>query len=332
MTADLDQMIARDLGALGDANLRGIPDRANALHDGGIYRDGRAGAVERRDVLANERRVQLALMPLSLAQVFAHRVGRATAGATAIVCALAIFGLTADPFAQRVLAWLVPGIGVNVGMCAIACACVVLAAYVVGTWAAEAWFTHRMRKAVQLGGDVFEDLDQLARGPIELARQLSRRVDGWAAGLWLGGIAALVGVFGYLVAIALAVAPPEYLLSTTSVFDVRITWFSLGPVAYGLALAAIASVVLGRACAREHRIGERPSVLAFAGNLGTLGLAGLGLAITAYNVMRMTQVGGYLTSEIRYGTALLGEASVLAVGAFAILWWRAREARRIGEI
>lgn len=334
--SNLDSLVADDLGALGAASRTDLPSLEDALRTAtpGIYRDGRAGAEAKRDVLANERRLQLALMPLAIAQVFAHRVGRAAAGGMAIACALAMVMLVADPLLVRLVTWFVPGLGLNIGLCLTIASSAILVAYVVATWIAEAWFTRRMRAAIETHDDVYRDLDHLARGPIEVAQRLVRRVDGWSTGLLLAGVASLAAIFGYLVAVAGALRPASFVLSSTAVFSLPATTTNLGPVLYAIVFALLVAFVVGRACDREHRLGAAPAVLGRLGHWAMIPLGALGGLATLYGLFRM--VTGYawvamVPSEHRYGLALLGEGTVIALAAWALLWWRRRERTRLGE-
>jgi len=163
MTASIDRLVSTDLAALATRAVATCRRARPALRDTGIYRDGRAGARPRRDALVNERRLQLALMPLSVAQVFAHRVGRAGAGLMAIACS-AVMILAARRSAAAADRDDVPARHpLNLGLCVLIRVDLILATYVVSTWAAEAWFSWRMRDSVTTHGDAYGDLDHLAR-------------------------------------------------------------------------------------------------------------------------------------------------------------------------
>ncbi len=334
MTATrIDDLLARDLAALGEASRRDLPARDAASRDAGIYRDGRAGADARRDALANERRIQLALMPLSVAQVFAHRVGRAAAGAMGVVCALAMVALVADPLALRVARWFVPGLGLNIGMCLTITSTAVLVTYVVATWIAEAWFTRRMRAAIETHDDVFRDLDELARGPLDVAQRLVRKADGWAIGLSLAGIASLAAVVGYLVIVAGSFKSAAYVLSSTSVFDMDATRTNLGPMAYACAGGLLAGLLVGVTCDREHRRGAASVWVARLGHWAVIPLSLLGGLLTIYGIARMMSYDwlAMVPTEQRFGFALLGQAAFTALATWTLLWWRRRERARVAD-
>ena len=88
--SSLDSLITSDLAALGDDSRRSPTALDDALQTTNMYRDDRPGAEARRDALADERRRELVMMPLTLSHVFAHRVGRAAAGASAFVCTIVL--------------------------------------------------------------------------------------------------------------------------------------------------------------------------------------------------------------------------------------------------
>ena len=329
MTTTIDRMIKSDLADLATDVRRDVP----AHRDAGIYRDGTAGAQARRDVLAEERRVQLALMPLAIAQVFAHRVARAAAGAAALVCAVAMIAFLADPLLMRVVTWFVPGVGVNIGTCIMIAATLILVTYVVSTWAAEAWFTRRMREAVATEHDVYADLDKLAKGPIEVAQKLVRKVDGWSIGLFLAGAAALTSVFGYLVVIAGSFQPLSHVLSTTSLFAERAAATNLGPVIYALALACGLAVFVARGCDREGRLGELPPFVTRLAHWSTLAIGiVIGFGVMFATARMVTHLQFRLPAPgHRYLLAIGAEGALLAVTTWLALWWRRRERTRLGD-
>ncbi|CAN5809674.1 hypothetical protein BH11MYX3_BH11MYX3_48420 [soil metagenome] len=333
MTTSIDRMITSDLAALHSDVHRDLPAASAAVRDAGIYRDGLAGAQARRDSLAEERRVQLALMPLAIAQVFAHRVGRAAAGAAAVLCSIALVMLVADPLLMRLVTWFVPGLGVNIGLCMMVAATAILVTYVVATWVAELWFTRRMRDSIETHSDVYRDLDQLARGPIEVAQKLVRRVDGWSLGLGLAGFASLTTVFGYLLVMTGAFQPLALVLSTTSLFAERAAAGNLGPVIYGLVLVAVLAFLLGRSCEREQRIGEAPPLMQRVSHWSTLAFGALVGMTMMFATMRMlTHLQLRLpSSEHRYLLAIGTELALLAVSGWSVLWWRRREQKRLGD-
>lgn len=332
--AKIDRLVSTDLSALGDANRRDLPARETALRDAGIYRDGRAGAEARRDALANERRLQLALMPLSVAQVFAHRVGRAGAGLMAVACAAGMILLLADPMALQLANLFLPGIPLNLGLCVLIASTLILATYVVSTWAAEAWFSRKMRDTVSTHDDAYGDLDQLARGPIDVAQQLARKADPWAVGLMLAGIASLATVIGFLVVIVGAFRSGNVLLSTTEVFTMPATTGNLSTVALGFLAVIGGAFVVGRACERERRSGTAPALLARLSHWKALVIGAAGLVVLPYATFRAFSrmyVQGVPPENMRFVLALGGIVTAFTLTAWGVLWWRRRERARLGD-
>lgn len=330
MTSSLDRMISSDLAALETDARRDLPALTNAT---GVYRDGLPGAQARRDVLAEERRVQLALMPLAIAQVYAHRVGRAAAGAMALLVSIGVVMLLADPLLMRVIAWLVPGVGISIGSCMMVAATAVLVTYVVATWIAEAWFARRMREAIETHGDVYSDLDTLARGPVDVAQKLVRKVDGWSVGLVLAGGIAIVSVFGYLMVITVSFQPLSRMLSTTTMFAERAAAGNLGPLVYALVLGCALAVILGRGCDREHRFGNPTPTMLRIGHWSTL-VFGVILTMTVSFAATRMMLRLYLqlpSQEHRYLLAIGAEAALIAIAGWGVLWSRRRERARLGD-
>src|SRR5688572_32869498 len=100
--SNLEKMIARDLAALGENSRRDLPALDDALKTTDAYRDDQPGAKARRDALADDRRRELVLMPLTLAHVFAHRLGRAAAGGMAVLCSLVLIEIGRASCRERV--------------------------------------------------------------------------------------------------------------------------------------------------------------------------------------------------------------------------------------
>jgi hypothetical protein len=331
----IDSLLTDDLEALGADSRREPPPLDAALRSTGVYRDDRAGAEARRNALADERRVQLALMPLSLSHVYAHRVGRAAAGAMAMLCAAKLLVLVADPMVLRAVQWFLPGINLNLGLCAALCAAAILLAYVVGNWIAEWHFGRKMRQAIETRGDVFNDLDRLARGPIDVGHALVRRVDGWSIGLAIAGVAALVSIFAYVFVVAAVFRPPSFVFSSSAVFSEPTATTNLGPVVYGLLIALGAAIAIARGCVREHRLPGAASPVRWFEHWLVLPIAFVGGIVTLYMVFRMVHrldTRHVMPSqEMRFGLAIAGELTLLAFTTWGALWWRRIERKRIGE-
>jgi hypothetical protein len=336
MTTPGETMLDTDLLALGAECRRDPRPLDDLLRAPGIYRDDEPGARARRDALAADRRLELATLPLSLAHVFAHRVARAAAGAVALACSAVVLLLAADPLLRSAAAWFVPGIELGVGVLAMLCGLAILASYVIASWVAESYFTRRMAHAIATTPDVYADLDQLARGPLALARGLVNRVDGWAVGLALAGIASLVSVFGYLVVVTGMAYPPSFALWKSYAIGSRLVTAGLVHVVAAIGVAVVLAVILGRACQRE-RADElaTPGALRWFGHWATLPAGVLIGASTLYAVFRASHA--YYRWQrppetLALVLALGGVLAVFAVCAWAVLWWRRREAARCGPL
>lgn len=294
-----------------------------------MYRDDRPGAEARRDALAEERRRELVMMPLTLSHVFAHRVGRAAAGAAALACTLALVAVISDPLLLQVAAWLVPG--VDIGILGLLTFIAVLAVYVVATWIAEAWFARRMRAAIRTGDDPYRDLDELARGPVEVAQQAVRRVDGISLGLFLAGMTSVAIGFGYVLAILGSLYELPYALSMSALIQTGALEKNLGVLVNALLLAGGIAYWLGRSARR----GTRSRVIAVLGHRwGLVAALAIGLVTAYVSIDTIALIGlrrDLPPEDVRYLIGFGGTIALVGLAAWVLLWWRGRENRRIGE-
>jgi hypothetical protein len=268
-------------------------------------------------------------MPLTLSHVFAHRVGRAAAGAAALGCSLVLLAMLADPLLVHLGAFLVPGLNLTT-LCTLT-AIAILASYVVATWAAEAWFTRRMRTAIETGGDPYRDLDALARGPAELAQDAVRRVDGVSIGLTLAGGTAVALTFGYLAVIVGALNSPQTAWSVIALVSTEALAKNIDFVTIALIGTTAVAFILGRAC----RASDSSLVVRALGHWSTLAAAvfvGLTTAFAGIRTLLELSMRRDLPSmEVRFLLALGTAFALVAGSAWLLLWWRRREVARIGE-
>lgn len=327
--SSLDSLISSDLAALGEDSRRSPLAIDDALRTTNMYRDDLPGAEARRNALADERRRELVMMPLALSHVFAHRVGRAAAGAAGLACALVLFAMMADPWLMRAGAWLVPGL--NVGMLCALAAIAILSVYVIATWIAEAWFARHMRSAIQTGDDPYRDLDTLARGPVELARDAVRRVDGISLGLFLAGVSAVALAFGYLVVLVGALHELPYAWSIIGILETGALERNIDILALVLFGTTAVAFVLGHAC----REGDSSLTVRVLGHWAMLAAAVFVGLTTAFSGLRtLLQLGIRREPppvDVRYLLALGIAFAIVCTAAWVLLWWRRRECARIGE-
>ena len=330
MSSTLDNTIARDLQSLGENSRRDIPALDEALRTTDAYRDDRPGAEARRNALAEERRRELVLMPLTLAHVFAHRMGRIAAGAAALVASAVLMVMVADPLLMRLAAWVVPGL--NVGMLILIAAIAILKAYVIASWIAEAWFARRMRGAIKTGGDAYQDLEHLAQGPIDIAQRAVRRLDGWSVGLFLAGTASITLVFGYIILIVGMNHTLSHAWSMIGILETGALERNVGALAIAVLATGATATLVGRACAREST--ELTSTIPRAlGSWMALVVGGVIGIVMLYNMFHLA-VGirqRLPSDEMRYGLALGATISIFIPLAWSLLFWRRREHTRIGE-
>ena len=327
----LDPIITADLAALGEDNRRNLP----ALDGKGVYRDDRPGAEARRNALSDQRRLELATMPLVLAHVFAHRIGRAVAGAAALACTVGLVLFASDPTLVHMLAWFVPGLPLNFTTCAAAALVIVLAAYVIGNWVGELWLERKLRAGFDPTGDPYRDLDRLAEGPLATAHQLVERADPWAVGLFLGGMLSLASMFGYLLVTLGAFHRLSFVLSSNALFVDRTVTSNLGPALFGIASGVALATYVGYACRRERSLVTAPRILRWFGHWAMLPLGTFVGLFTLYRVFVMADrlfTRGMLPGiEERLDLSIASELSLVMLAAWAVLWWRRREHARIGQ-
>lgn len=318
--SQIDHTIARDLAALGENSRRDIPALDEALRTTDAYRDDRPGAEARRNALAEERRRELVLMPLTLAHVFAHRLGRAAAGGMAVLCSLVLVAMLVDPLLLRFAAWAVPGL--SVGMLATIAALAIIAAYVVASWIGEAWFARKMRAAIQTGDDAYRDLDHLARGPLEIAQAAVHKVDGWSFGLFLAGAASITLAFGYVVVLVGMQHTISTAWSLSALYDSGIVQRNIDFVVLAIAACGGTSVLLVRNAAVAKALGSWMALVVAA-------VVGITTMYQGVHLL-LTWRRDWPSLELRTALALGATITVFLPMAWALLFWRRREQQRIG--
>lgn len=313
-----ESTLRSDLEALGAENRRDPLPLPEALR-AGVYRDDRVGAEARRNELLDQRRHELAFMPLAYSHVFAHRVARAAAGGMAILCSVAILLLLADPlFATYFLLELDPTSWSTMAVIA------VLSTYVVVTWIAERLFERRLRHALTLIGDVHADLDRLGEAPVDVARGLVRRADAWAVGMALGGTIAAAVLFG-VVTFVLGSHNLHHLRGWVVMAIARDMKLLLAALGGGLVLAFL----VGRACARREPSAWTTLTSHWASAVAGV-VVGLGTLYMGMREVYLTQNRVQVpTLSTGIALALAGVIAVFLVASFSILWWRKREESRL---
>lgn len=332
-----DRVIDGDLAALGDASRQHLPTLDASIGSTGVhperaqaYRDDRPGVEARRNSLADTRRRELALMPLTLSQIYAHRVGRAAAGAASILCALSLLVILDDRVLVRLASWFIPGFAI--GTYALISIVFVLLTYLTAHWIAEQKFTTCMRELVSKGPDAYRDLDQLAVGPFAVAAEKVRRVDHLSMTLPLVGVALLSPLLAFLGYVG-TVAFQTHFRSTIDVF-MSLTR-DLSPVLFAITAGTVVAVLVGRAIKREHRIGAPIEWVRWIGHWSVLLVSFvLGIVVFAgavYASLLFQSSGIAPTQKSRYLLALGGEIVILLPTIWYMLWWRRRERWRMGD-
>ena len=322
--SNIDKTIARDLAALRDNSRRDVPALDDALRTTDAYRDDRPGAEARRNALAEERRRELVLMPLTLAHVFAHRLGRAAAGGMALVVSVVMLALIADPLLMRFAAWFVPGL--NVGMLILIAALAVVGSYVIATWVGEVWFERRMRQAIATSKDAYDDIEHLAHGPLEIAQRAVARVDGWSFGLFLAGTASSVLVFGYTAVIVGSSHTLSHAWSVIGIVDTGLLTTNIGFLMPPLVGSCAITLLLAR-----DRTQSSTMTRAFASwsTLIIAGVFGIVMLYKMFHLMFDLRPARRLGGDERMFLSVATSIVVFLPLAWGALFWRRREQARI---
>jgi hypothetical protein len=307
----LDRIVTTDLAALAADSRRLVP----ALDD--MLREASEGALRRRQraVLRGE----LAL--LSFANVFAHRVGRAAAGAMGLLCALVLLIVLYGPGVDRVTGfnpwwWVLERETVPI---TVTVAALVLATYAVSVSLAR----RRFERAVRARDPQPAHVPEVAR--------LVGAADGWSVGFAIAGVTSVVMV----VAVAtLVVGWDNWNPFWCFGCDPREALFDDRRRDLGVLLAAVvaAALALGAACARPRWAGW---LRAFEHRLVVpAGLVLGSVAVYAWATLDVGPIGWDAQDEIpssalRTALAVAGTLAIFLVSAGGALWWRRRERDRL---
>jgi hypothetical protein len=329
--SNVEKTIERDLRALGENSRRDVPalDSVPALRTADAYRDDRPGAEARRNALAEERRREMVLMPLTLAHVFAHRSGRIAAGAMSLAVSAVMLMMVADPLLIRFAAWFVPGL--NMGMLIMIAAMAITGSYVLASWIAEAWFARRMRASLKTGDDAYHDLDHLAQGPIEIAQRACKKLDGWSMGLFLAGATSVTLVFGYAIVVVGTNHTLDHAWSMLGIVDTGALQRNVGTVGFAVMVACTASFFVGRACATNTA--ETSPLTKGLASWAALVVAGVVAIVMAYNcfhlIVRFHSTHVMLSPGMRSALTIGATVAIFVPTAWILLAWRRREHTRI---
>ena len=329
----LDSLITSDLAALGEDSRRSLAALDDSFNEKNMYRDDAPGAKARRDALADARRRELAMMPLTISQVFAHRVARAAAGGAAILMSLVAVALLADPALVRYAVYLAPSlieVG-NVEWAMMMAVIMLLVVYVIAQWIAQSWFARRMRDAVRISDEPYRDLDTLARGPLEVAQQAARRVDGYALGGMLAGATMLALVFGYVVVILDAFDHQPLTWSFNGLLYEAALVKNIEILAIALTIAGVIAYFIGREAQRAGGSQLLDMLARRVTAVSALLLVGTTWYLSERIVVRIGRHGYLPSTDERVMLAIAVVLSLLAVVTVVLLWWRRSENRRIGD-
>jgi hypothetical protein len=326
----VDKLITSDLALLASdsrQHLRTVDATLAAIGTGSVGPEGSA----------REPALPLAshgLAVLALANVFTRRISRAATGAMALLCAVALLIVLANPWGYELYemphrehwfeidawwCWFLEGSGLST---AAAIAAVLAGTQLIARRIAAQWFERRMREAVR-------SADMVAAG-----RRLVHRVDPWAAYLEVAGatsLVTLVGVVTFVVGLS-SWGWFWYPGNVNGYFSDRLR---------DLAIAIPAIVVAAVPIARS--VGAAPPApwLQAVSRWGLLPL-GLVLGITTLTIgfsfdsgiafpNVFEQVGRPLTSALRSGLTASGATATLLVVAGLTLRRRRRDLDAIND-
>src|SRR5688572_13054879 len=157
----IDDKIRRDMAALADATAAGDDDdfeavRTHLVGGDSPYRDGQLGIERRRQSALEDRRIELALMPMRLSRVFVHRVARFAAAGVAVACALVAWVSVADPWLLRMFELFLPRLDVDSAVASGTAA--IAGAYIIGVFGGEWLLERAARRSVSAGHDPLADI------------------------------------------------------------------------------------------------------------------------------------------------------------------------------
>jgi hypothetical protein len=325
-----DALIRADLAALASATTVSDGElgalRERLLGSGAPYRDGQLGIEQRRHAALEDRRIQLALLPLVLQRLFVHRVGRAVGGGVAVLCGLALWASVILPTLFGVYIVMHPRMTIDLAL--IGAIAGVLTGYVVGIFVGERALERAVRASITPTWDALRDIDR--DGPAVEARRLAGRMDSFAVGLPLVGVALLVPLLVFVSVLYLdgvrAVYSDLLYLNDAGGLLKR----NIGYVAVAVMFAALLAVEVSWGSSRERSWIAKGlshwSVL--AGGL-LLGLVVLVLGGRAFFELYVNGISP--SSTARWSLALGGVAALFLPCAWALLALRRREQRLLEE-
>jgi len=331
-----DKLIAADLDSLGSESRQQLRTIDAALTAIGVSRGGRVMRSPGESPAPGGGELAL----LRLASVFAHRVARAAGGAMAVACAVALLVILRNPFGYDVeesspgafryivgrwWSGLLDGGGVSIA----AFAGVLLAgAYVVAGRTAERAFERRLQRAIDGG--------QGAQDPLEVARRLVRRADGWSTAFAIAGPTSIAVLFGVVMFVVGAASWGSFWFTGYSVgdlFEAR-----LRDLTIAIPVVVLAAFAVGRACTGDPRCArglrwcralEHPATVPIGSVLGLATLL-VGLSFDSGIGFPMPLDRLDSTSALRSVLTATGGAAIFLVTAGVTLRRRGREQARAG--
>jgi hypothetical protein len=250
----IDDAIRDDAAALTAETARARGDfaelRERLLGGGTPYRDSHLAIEQRRQAVLEERRIDLALLPLRLQRVYVHRVARIAAGCVAALCGLALWAQVALPAVFRVRIDIHPRFTLDLALFGAVAA--VLLAYVLGIVTGERLLQRALRRSVMPSRDALADVER--EGPVAETRRLAWRVDPFVVALPLVGAALVVPLLVfvsllYLDGIRKVYTRLLYLTDANGVLARNIVY-----LAVAVAVAVALAIGVARGCRRDRSL------------------------------------------------------------------------------
>ena len=297
------------------------PQRERLLGSGEPYRDSQVGLQHRREASLEERRVELALLPLTLQRLFIHRTGRAVAGGVAVLGGVALWAVVALPVFDLYIV-MDPRITIDLALAGAVAG--VLAGYLAGIVLGERLLERAVRASITPTWDALADVHR--DGPAAEARRLAGRVDGLAVGLPLVGLALLAPLLVFVSVLYLDGVRSAYMNLLYFNDAQGLLARNLVYIAVAVAFAVTLSIAVARGCVREES--RLVAVLAHWGALMMAALVGSLIVVVGGRAFFDLYVNGIAPSvAARWSLAVGGVAALFLPCVWAVLVLRRRELR-----
>lgn len=330
MTDGIERLMADDLARFTEMSAQ-VPAMPHDLGlSQGPYRDNRGAQLARRDADYEERRIELALLPLRLGRVFAHRVARTAAGGLALLGGLALAGLMTMPSVMASIGFAAGDVSVEYAIVLSLFSVAVF--YLLALLIAEHGYEWAAARVIRSSLEPIADLDRTRPGP-DLV-MLVRRFEAVSTVLPYLGAVVLGSLLGILTMNLHTAFNPDlaraglYGLDPRAYRVVRLHLLS-NNLSYMIAALGAFSALgfpLWKACSGAAR-GNRSLSLAIFGHGGMLAVA----AIVGFWVLLSMHQAEYSPLD-RWVLVFAGVAAVTLATTWVLLRLRRRELRSLSVL